>query len=76
MYGARPLKRAIQQHLIQPLAMQLLRGDLADGDTIVADAKDGKLEFRREKKKAVRVPEEVARQRRPAPGRRPGAADP
>ncbi len=59
VYGARPLKRAIQQHLIQPLAMQLLRGELADGDTIVADARDGKLEFRREKKKASRSREEA-----------------
>jgi ATP-dependent Clp protease ATP-binding subunit ClpB len=48
VYGARPLKRAIQQHLIQPLAMRLLRGDLADGDTITVDARRGQLEFRRE----------------------------
>jgi ATP-dependent Clp protease ATP-binding subunit ClpB len=48
VYGARPLKRAIQQHLIQPLAVQLLRGDLNDGDSIVADARDGRLQFRRD----------------------------
>jgi len=47
VYGARPLKRAIQQHLIQPLAMRLLRGDFADGDTITIDAKAGQLEFKR-----------------------------
>jgi ATP-dependent Clp protease ATP-binding subunit ClpB len=47
VYGARPLKRAIQQHLIQPLAMRLLRGDFADGDTIKVDARAGKLEFSR-----------------------------
>ena len=45
VYGARPLKRAIQQHLIQPLAMRLLRGDIKDGDTLVVDARDGRLEI-------------------------------
>jgi ATP-dependent Clp protease ATP-binding subunit ClpB len=49
VYGARPLKRAIQQHLIQPLAMQLLRGEISDGDSVVADARDGHLVFRRDK---------------------------
>jgi ATP-dependent Clp protease ATP-binding subunit ClpB len=47
VYGARPLKRAIQQHLIQPLAMRLLRGDFADGVTIKVDARGGQLEFSR-----------------------------
>jgi ATP-dependent Clp protease ATP-binding subunit ClpB len=48
VYGARPLKRAIQQHLIQPLAMRLLRGEFGDGDRIVVDARDGRFAFRRE----------------------------
>jgi ATP-dependent Clp protease ATP-binding subunit ClpB len=52
VYGARPLKRAIQQHLIQPLAMRLLRGDFADGDTITVDAKGGQLEFTRAEAKS------------------------
>ena len=39
--------------------MQLLRGDFHDGDTIVADAQDGKLEFRPEKKKSTRAREEA-----------------
>jgi ATP-dependent Clp protease ATP-binding subunit ClpB len=47
VYGARPLKRAIQQHLIQPLAMRLLRGDFGDGETITVDATGGKLDFSR-----------------------------
>jgi ATP-dependent Clp protease ATP-binding subunit ClpB len=47
VYGARPLKRAIQQKIVQPLAIELLRGEFQDGDRIVADARDGKLEFRR-----------------------------
>ena len=47
IYGARPLKRAIQQKIVQPLAIQLLRGEFHDGDKIVADARGGELEFRR-----------------------------
>jgi ATP-dependent Clp protease ATP-binding subunit ClpB len=47
VYGARPLKRAIQQKVVQPLAIQLLRGEFHDGDRIVADARGGDLEFRR-----------------------------
>jgi ATP-dependent Clp protease ATP-binding subunit ClpB len=46
-YGARPLKRAIQRQLENPLAMRLLEGDFADGDTIRVDARDGELVFER-----------------------------
>jgi ATP-dependent Clp protease ATP-binding subunit ClpB len=42
-YGARPLKRAIQRLLENPLALRLLDGELADGDTIRVDAEDGEL---------------------------------
>jgi len=44
-YGARPLKRAIQRLLENPLALRLLEGDFAEGDTIRADAVDGGLAF-------------------------------
>src|SRR4051794_41110441 len=44
-YGARPLKRAIQRQLENPLALRLLEGDFADGDTIRIDAPDGELTF-------------------------------
>jgi ATP-dependent Clp protease ATP-binding subunit ClpB len=47
VYGARPLKRAIQQRIVQPLAIQLLRGEFHDGDKILADARGGDLVFRR-----------------------------
>jgi ATP-dependent Clp protease ATP-binding subunit ClpB len=47
VYGARPLKRAIQQQIVQPLAMQLLRGEFHEGDTIVVDAAGGSIAFRR-----------------------------
>jgi ATP-dependent Clp protease ATP-binding subunit ClpB len=44
-YGARPLKRAIQRLLENPLALRLLEGDFADGDTIRVDADDGEIRF-------------------------------
>ena len=53
VYGARPLKRAIQQHVIQPLAVQLLKGELSDGDRVVADVRDGRIEFRRDERAAA-----------------------
>ncbi|MBR3100812.1 MAG: ATP-dependent Clp protease ATP-binding subunit [Muribaculaceae bacterium] len=42
-YGARPLKRAIQTHIEDPLSELLLRNDAKSGDTIVFDVEDGKL---------------------------------
>jgi ATP-dependent Clp protease ATP-binding subunit ClpB len=44
-YGARPLKRAIQRLVENPLALQLLEGDFSDGDTIRVDAEDGEIRF-------------------------------
>ena len=44
-YGARPLKRAIQRLVENPLALRLLEGDVADGDTIRVDAEDGEIRF-------------------------------
>jgi ATP-dependent Clp protease ATP-binding subunit ClpB len=44
-YGARPLKRAIQRLLENPLALRLLEGEFAEGDTIRVDAGDGELVF-------------------------------
>lgn len=47
VYGARPLKRTIQQEIQNPLALKLLEGEFEEGDTIHIDvAKDGGLEFR------------------------------
>jgi ATP-dependent Clp protease ATP-binding subunit ClpB len=46
-YGARPLKRAIQRLLENPLALRLLEGDFAPGDTVLADAQAGDLVFTR-----------------------------
>jgi ATP-dependent Clp protease ATP-binding subunit ClpB len=44
-YGARPLKRAIQRLVENPLALRLLEGEFADGDTVRVDAHDGGLVF-------------------------------
>jgi ATP-dependent Clp protease ATP-binding subunit ClpB len=44
-YGARPLKRAIQKHLENPLAMEILEGHFGEGDTILCNVKDGKITF-------------------------------
>ena len=43
VYGARPLKRLIQQELETPIARLLVKGELRDGDTISIDVKNGSL---------------------------------
>jgi ATP-dependent Clp protease ATP-binding subunit ClpB len=43
VYGARPLKRVIQKRLVDPLALALLQGDFAEGDTVRVSAADGEL---------------------------------
>lgn len=48
VYGARPLKRAIQQKIENPLATAILRGDFAPGDTIRVEADDSGLRFSKE----------------------------
>jgi ATP-dependent Clp protease ATP-binding subunit ClpB len=46
-YGARPLKRAVQRLVENPLALRLLEGDFGEGDTIRVDEQNGKLVFMR-----------------------------
>jgi ATP-dependent Clp protease ATP-binding subunit ClpB len=46
-YGARPLKRAIQRLVENPLALRLLEGEFTDGDTVRVDAQNGELVFER-----------------------------
>jgi ATP-dependent Clp protease ATP-binding subunit ClpB len=46
-YGARPLKRVIQKQLVDRLALALLEGRFAAGDTVAVDARDGELVFER-----------------------------
>ena len=45
VYGARPLKRAIQRHLLDPLSLEVLEGRFKDGDLIRAEMHSGKLTF-------------------------------
>src|SRR5215207_8177609 len=43
VYGARPLKRAVQKHLQDQLADKILAGEVLDGSTVKVDEKDGRL---------------------------------
>jgi ATP-dependent Clp protease ATP-binding subunit ClpB len=45
VYGARPLKRAIQQQIENPLAERILKGQFAPGDRILVALEDGQLKF-------------------------------
>jgi ATP-dependent Clp protease ATP-binding subunit ClpB len=53
VYGARPLKRALQKLVIDPLATHLLAGDFQLGDHIDVDVAGGGITFRRQVKGAV-----------------------
>ncbi|MCD7799110.1 MAG: ATP-dependent chaperone ClpB [Akkermansiaceae bacterium] len=46
VYGARPLKRAIQRGILDPLSLELLEGKFPEGSTIHVDARDGEIVFR------------------------------
>jgi ATP-dependent Clp protease ATP-binding subunit ClpB len=46
-FGARPLKRAIQEKLLDPLAMKLLDGEFKPGDRIKATAADAEIIFQK-----------------------------
>ena len=43
VYGARPLKRAIQKHLLDPLSLQVLDGVFAEGDTVEVEMQNGEI---------------------------------
>ncbi|MDG4551154.1 MAG: ATP-dependent chaperone ClpB [Candidatus Contendobacter sp.] len=55
VYGARPLKRAIQQELENPLARRILAGEFGPGDTVTVDADKEGLDFRK------RLPDKLAK---------------
>jgi ATP-dependent Clp protease ATP-binding subunit ClpB len=46
-FGARPLKRAVQEQLLNPLATKLLEGEFKPGDKVKVSASDGELVFQR-----------------------------
>jgi ATP-dependent Clp protease ATP-binding subunit ClpB len=46
-FGARPLKRAVQEHILNPLSLRLLEGEFKPGDKIKVTTKDDELVFQR-----------------------------
>lgn len=56
-FGARPLARAIQKHLEDPVAEEILKGEIAEGDTLVAewDGKGEELTIKLKRKKASKT---------------------
>lgn len=59
-YGARPLNRAIQKYLEDHIAEEILKGDINEGDTLVADhnGKSGELDIKIRKKRTKKKEEE------------------
>ena len=61
-FGARPLKRAVQSEIEDPLSEEILQGGVKKGKTIFCDYQDGKVTFRqapdREKSRKTRKPEQ------------------
>ena len=54
VYGARPLRRAIERYVESPLSTKVLQGEFKEGDTVIVDLVDGSLTF------TTRVAAEVA----------------
>jgi ATP-dependent Clp protease ATP-binding subunit ClpB len=52
-YGARPLKRAIQRRVLDPLAMRVLEGEFREGDRVTVDVGENGLRFEKEKLSVV-----------------------
>jgi ATP-dependent Clp protease ATP-binding subunit ClpB len=52
-YGARPLKRAIQRRVLDPLAMRVLAGEFREGDRVTVDVGDNELRFEKGKLEVV-----------------------
>ena len=53
VYGARPLKRAIQQAVENPLSKKILSGEFVPGDVIMIDVSGGELGFRKSERRAA-----------------------
>ncbi|MCF7885537.1 MAG: hypothetical protein K9M80_03495 [Candidatus Marinimicrobia bacterium] len=45
VYGARPVRRTIQNDVLNPMAENIIKGDFMPGDTVEIDANDGRLVF-------------------------------
>jgi ATP-dependent Clp protease ATP-binding subunit ClpB len=46
VHSARPLPRAIQKEILDPLSIDILEGKVREGQTVRVDAKNGALEFK------------------------------
>ena len=46
-FGARPLKRAVQTFIENPLAKMVLKGEIGSGDSVPIEAKNGEISFKR-----------------------------
>ncbi|HEX6802334.1 MAG TPA: ATP-dependent chaperone ClpB [Terriglobales bacterium] len=55
-FGARPLKRAIQKLVQDPLALKILDGEVLHGDHVVVDAKGGKMQFQVSRRVGEKAP--------------------
>jgi ATP-dependent Clp protease ATP-binding subunit ClpB len=67
-YGARPLKRAIQRLIQDPLALKILDGEVLHGDHVVVDAREHKMTFKVSRRVGEGKPKPVPKQ--PASSRR------
>lgn len=67
LYGARPLKRLIQREIENPLSLCMLQGEFKDGDTIIIDAEDEELVFRKAEKPESEIPDPEAPEPEPDP---------
>ncbi|MBM4434062.1 MAG: AAA family ATPase, partial [Chloroflexi bacterium] len=65
VYGARPIRRAIQRLVLDPLAQKLLAGEFSEGDTVYVDMRAGSVEFLKQE-----FAKEPAEERKPV-GERP-----
>ena len=45
-FGARPLKRTLQRRVLDPLALQILEGEVHEGDHVVVDADGDQVRFK------------------------------
>ena len=60
-YGARPVRRAIQRLVVDPLAQKVLAGEFKEGDTVFVDGRDGAIEFWSEQYAAQKAEENHSR---------------
>ncbi len=55
IFGARPLKRVIQHHILDPLALKIVEGTVKDDDTVTIDAKENEMTFKTGKTRSTAV---------------------